>query len=139
MLAKQWIQAKPNVSGSPRYRARQRQRRYTQLQDWHVFIVINALPLLLHVALLLFFAGIIVLLWSEDIAIMVATFSIVALAYIFYVGSMWVSLVYPECPYQHPISEQLRLWMARPFNASQLQLPMDLEYGATSIKRPQSM
>ncbi|KIM45475.1 hypothetical protein M413DRAFT_341491 [Hebeloma cylindrosporum] len=139
MFAKQWIQPKPNVSGSPRYRARQRQRWYTQLQDWHVFVVINGLPLLLHVALLLFFAGIIVLLWSGDVAIMAATFTIVALAYIFYVGSMWMSLVYPECPYQHPISEQLRLWMARSFNPPQRLSSTDLEYGATSMKRPQSM
>jgi hypothetical protein len=44
---------------------------------------------------------------------MAATFTIVALAYTFYVGSMWMLLVYPECPYQHPISKQLRLWMTR--------------------------
>ena len=138
MLAKQWIQPKPNVSGSPRYRARQRQCWYAQLKDWHVFVVINGLPLLLHMALLLFFAGIIVLLWSGDIAIMAATFTIVALAYVFYVGSMWMSLVYPECPYQHPISEQLRLWMARSFNPPQRPSSTDLEYGATSIKPPQS-
>lgn len=113
MLAKQWIQPIPNVSGSPRYRARQRQRRYTQLQDWHVFVTINALPVLLHIALLLFFAGIIMLLWSADIGIVAATFTIVALAYIFYAGSMWISLMNPDCPYQHPISEELRRWVTR--------------------------
>ncbi|KAF9471722.1 hypothetical protein BDN70DRAFT_845191 [Pholiota conissans] len=111
MLSKQWIQPAPNISGSPRFRARQRQRRYAQLRRWHVYAVINALPLLLHAALLLFFAGLIVLLWSGDIAIVVATFSIVALAYTFYLGSMWMSLIYPDCPYQHPISEQMRFWI----------------------------
>ncbi|KAF9473403.1 hypothetical protein BDN70DRAFT_817287 [Pholiota conissans] len=109
MLAKQWIQPAPNVSGSPQFRARKRQWRYAQLKRWHVHGVINALPLLLHAALLLFFAGIIVLLWSGDIAIMTATFCIVALAYTFYLGSMWMSLIYPDCPYQHPISEHMRL------------------------------
>ncbi|KAH9484897.1 hypothetical protein JR316_0001799 [Psilocybe cubensis] len=113
MLAKQWIQPIPNVSGSPRYRARRRQQRYLQLQNWHVFFVINALPMLLHIALLLFFAGIIMLLWSGDLGIVIATFTIVALAYIFYAGSMWMSLTNPDCPYQHPISEELRRWVTR--------------------------
>lgn len=111
MLAKQWLQMIPNYSGSPRYRARQRQRRHMQLRKWHVFTLINSLPILLHAALLLFFAGLIVLLWSGDLAITLATFIIVALAYLFYMGSMWVSLIYPECPYQHPISGQLRAYI----------------------------
>ncbi|KAF8149505.1 hypothetical protein B0H34DRAFT_757903 [Crassisporium funariophilum] len=115
MLAKQWIQFNPNISGTPRSRARQRQRRYMQLQSWRVFVVIAALPLLLHAALLLFFAGLIVLLWSGNIGITAATFAIVGLAYSFYFGSMWLSLVYPDCPYQHPISEQLRSWTAQWF------------------------
>lgn len=112
MLAKQWMQAYlPNVSGSPRHRARQRQSRYMQLVAWHVLAIVNALPLLLHVALLLFFAGLVVLLWSADIGITLATWFIVAMAYIFYFASIWLSLAYPDCPYQHPISEHLRKWM----------------------------
>lgn len=110
MLAKQWLQVTSNIFGSPRSRARQRQRRYMQLQSWHVFAIINALPLLLHAALLLFFAGLIVFLWSRDIVTTAAIFAIVGLAYTFYIGSMWLSLINPDCPYQHPISEQLRLW-----------------------------
>ena len=64
-----------------------------QLHSWHVFVVINALPLLLHAALLLFFAGLTVFLWLGDIAITAAMFAIVGLAYIFYIGSMWISLI----------------------------------------------
>ena len=126
MLSKQWIQPIPNVSGSPRYRARQRQRRHIQLKQWRVSAVINALPLLLHIALVLFFAGIIVLLWSGEVAIMAATFAIVALAYTFYLGSMWMSLIYPDCPYQHPISEHLRLWVSE---KAAPRSPSDLEVG----------
>ncbi|KAF9568169.1 hypothetical protein CPC08DRAFT_757671 [Agrocybe pediades] len=125
MLAKQWIQLIPDVSSSPRQRARQRQRWYMQLQKWHVFAFINALPLLLHIALLLFFAGVLVLLWSGNMAIASATFTIVAMAYIFYLGSMWMSLVDPECPYQHPISEQLRRWAIG--GATGTRRPADLE------------
>ncbi|KAF9526501.1 hypothetical protein CPB83DRAFT_794580 [Crepidotus variabilis] len=113
MLGKQWIHQPPTggSSSNARYRARQRQKRHQQMLSWHVFTIINALPLLLHIALLLFFAGLIVLLWSGNIAIMAVTFAIVAFAYSFYVGSIWVSLLYPDCPYQHPLTASLRQWI----------------------------
>ncbi|KAJ7268707.1 hypothetical protein B0H12DRAFT_1067756 [Mycena haematopus] len=113
MLAKQWLQAYiPNVSGSPRHRARQRQARFMYLEAWRVPTIINALPLLLHVALLLFFAGLVVLLWSVDLAISLATWIIVLFAYTFYFASIAVPLFYPECPYQHPITDRLRIWLS---------------------------
>ncbi|KAF9465981.1 hypothetical protein BDZ94DRAFT_1117659, partial [Collybia nuda] len=112
MLAKQWTQAyTPHTSGSPRHRARQRQSRYMHLKSWGVMGVINALPLLLHVALLLFFAGLIVLLWNVDLALTIATWIIVASAYGFYFASIWLPLLYPECPYQHPLSDHLQKWL----------------------------
>ena len=114
MLAKQWLQAYiPHTSGSPRQQARQRQGRYMQLASWHVLAFINALPLLLHVALLLFFAGILVLLWSLDLAITIATWIIVALAYTFYFASIGLPMIYPDCPYQHPICDHLRRLISR--------------------------
>ena len=113
MLAKQWLQAYiSNISGSPHHRTRQRQSRYIQLQMWKVLPVINALPLLLHVALLLFFAGLIVLLWSVDLPITIATCIIVTLAYTFYCASIWLPLIYPDCPYQHPLSDYVRKWLS---------------------------
>ncbi|KAF7376392.1 hypothetical protein MSAN_00054700 [Mycena sanguinolenta] len=113
MLAKQWLQAYlPNVSGSPRHRARQRQTRFMHLEAWRVPAIINALPLLLHVALLLFFAGLVVLLWSVDLAISLATWIIVLFAYAFYFASIAVPLFYPDCPYQHPVTDRLRIWLS---------------------------
>ncbi|KAJ6500160.1 hypothetical protein C8R47DRAFT_284448 [Mycena vitilis] len=113
MLAKQWLIAYlPNVSGSPRHRARERQARFMHLEAWRVPEIINALPLLLHVALLLFFAGLVLLLWSVDLAISLATWVIVAFAYIFYFASIAVPMFYPECPYQHPVTDRLRIWLS---------------------------
>ncbi|ESK97306.1 hypothetical protein Moror_17737 [Moniliophthora roreri MCA 2997] len=112
MLAKQWLQAyAPITSGSPRFRARKRHARYLQLEIWHVPAIINALPMMLHIALLLFFAGLILLLWPEDIGITCATWGIVSLSYIFYFISIWLPLVYPDCPYHHPISDHIRKWL----------------------------
>ncbi|KAG7094007.1 hypothetical protein E1B28_007636 [Marasmius oreades] len=112
MLAKQWLQAyTPVASGSPRFRARNRHARYIQLKAWYVPAIINALPLMLHIALLLFFAGLIILLWPEDIGITIATLVIVAVSYLFYFVSIWLPLRYPDCPYHHPVSDQIRMWL----------------------------
>jgi hypothetical protein len=112
MLAKQWLQAYiSNISGSPHHRARQRQSRYIQLQIWNVLPLINALPLLLHVALFLFFTGLIIFLRSVDLPISIATLIIVTLAYTFYCASIWLPLIYPDCPYQHPMSDHFRKWL----------------------------
>lgn len=93
MLAKQWLQAyMPNISGSLPTRARMRQSRLIQLETWHVPTIINALPLLLHAALLLFFAGLVVLLWSTDLGITLAMMGIVAFAYLFYMASIYLTL-----------------------------------------------
>lgn len=109
MLAKQWLQAYvPHVSGTLQYRSRQRQSRYMQLEAWHVPAIIDALPLLLHIALLLFFAGLIVLMWTADLAITIATWAIVAFAYIFYLASVCLPLIYDDCPYYHPVTDYLR-------------------------------
>ncbi|KAF7306025.1 hypothetical protein HMN09_00757100 [Mycena chlorophos] len=112
MLTKQWLESYiPTTSGSPRHRARQRQERYLNLQAWHVPEIVNALPVLLHVALLLFFGGLLVLLWSTNLAITLLTWVIVALAYAFYIASIALPLVYPDCPYKHTVTETLRAWI----------------------------
>jgi hypothetical protein len=112
MLAKQWLYAYTRgISGTPRDRARKRQNRFIQFRKWHVLTVVNSLPLLLHAALFLFFGGVVGLLWRGELALSVATVIIIALAYIFYIGSMWISLISPDCPYQHPISTHLHHWL----------------------------
>ena len=94
MLAKHWLMAyMPSASGSLRNRARIRQSRFMQLQAWHVPTIINTLPLLLHVALLFFFAGLVLLLWRTDLGITLSTLCIMAIVYFFYV----TSLVLPLC------------------------------------------
>lgn len=112
MLAKQWLQAyPPGDSGSPHDRACLRQLRLMHLKAWRVSAIIDTLPLLLHLALLLFFAGLIVLLWTVNIIITLATCVIVIFAYVFYFASILVSCLYPDCPYHHPLSDQFRKWL----------------------------
>lgn len=111
MVVKQWLQwlqsTAQTASGTPQDRARLRQYRQVGLEAWHVPELINALPLLLHAALLLFFTGLVVLLWSLDLGITLATMFIVAAVYVFYCISTILPLFYPDCPYQTPVGLHL--------------------------------
>ncbi|KAF8904592.1 hypothetical protein CPB85DRAFT_1205993, partial [Mucidula mucida] len=65
-LTKQWIHHYMNYVqlGTPRARARVRHFRFIQLQEWHVPAIIGLLPVMMHIALGLFFAGLVILLGS---------------------------------------------------------------------------
>ncbi|KAF8887412.1 hypothetical protein CPB85DRAFT_1204504, partial [Mucidula mucida] len=61
VLTQQWIhQYLATSSGTPRDRCRTRQFRYENLKEWHVPLIIGMLPVLMHVALCLFFGGLVV-------------------------------------------------------------------------------
>ncbi|TFK96085.1 hypothetical protein BDV98DRAFT_492278, partial [Pterulicium gracile] len=63
VLVKQWIQNYTSVSsGTAHEQARIRHFRYMGLEAWRVPSIIGWLPVLLHAALLLFFAGMVILL-----------------------------------------------------------------------------
>ncbi|TFL00899.1 hypothetical protein BDV98DRAFT_494336, partial [Pterulicium gracile] len=63
VLVKQWIQAFVSpVSGPPLTQARIRHFRYMGVEKWHVPLIVGLLPTLLHLALFLFFIGLVVLL-----------------------------------------------------------------------------
>jgi hypothetical protein len=115
MMAKQWIQAYvPNASGSARQRARLQQKRRMQLARWRVPAVIDALPVLLHSALLFFFCGVVTLLWTNtDQPVTLLTLLIVGLCYAFYAATMVLPLVWPNCPYYHPMTRHILAWTRR--------------------------
>ncbi|KAF9063092.1 hypothetical protein BDP27DRAFT_1232682, partial [Rhodocollybia butyracea] len=63
VLAKQWLrQYMSIITGTPRERAFIRQFRFDGLEKWQVQSLIGMLPILLHLALMLFLAGLIIFL-----------------------------------------------------------------------------
>lgn len=75
ILCKQWLyeyQRYENLNGEQSFRIRE--LRYQGLLGWRVPTIISFLPLLLQAALVLFFAGLIVLLWSlQDLVASIVT------------------------------------------------------------------
>ena len=67
ILGKQWIREyEKDVVGTPCDAVRVRQMRYDSLEAWKVPQIIAALPVVLIVALLLFFSGLLVQLWHVN-------------------------------------------------------------------------
>jgi len=67
ILGKQWIREyEKDVVGTPCDAVRVRQMRYDSLETWKVPQIIVGLPVVLIVALLLFFTGLLVQLWHVD-------------------------------------------------------------------------
>ncbi|TFK95173.1 hypothetical protein BDV98DRAFT_518454, partial [Pterulicium gracile] len=63
VLVKQWVRAYVSpTSGTPKEQARVRHFRFMGIRDWHVPAIAGSLPILLHISLLLFFIGLVVLL-----------------------------------------------------------------------------
>ncbi|KAJ7245958.1 hypothetical protein C8J57DRAFT_1678625 [Mycena rebaudengoi] len=110
VLGKQWLMHYDAAGsrGILAERGLERQRKYDGLQKWKFTLIMEMFPLLLQLALLLFSAALSVYLstLSRQIAtIVIAVTSLGALAYI----SLLVSAtVYPDSPFQTPLSSALR-------------------------------
>jgi len=95
------------TSGDARSRALVRQARYVGLHDWQVPELIGILPVILHLSLALFFAGLVILLRSilQNLAIFIA--AVVSTVYVAYIVSNILPVIYPRCPYRTALTPKL--------------------------------
>ncbi|SJL10847.1 uncharacterized protein ARMOST_14241 [Armillaria ostoyae] len=105
VLVKQWLHQYISVISDilPRDRGSTRQYRYMGLMTWQVPMIIGLLPVLLHISLGLFFAGLSIYLFALDIAIAYIVAAISATAYVAYVACLVLPLFYHNCPYKTPL------------------------------------
>ncbi|KZW03790.1 hypothetical protein EXIGLDRAFT_715840, partial [Exidia glandulosa HHB12029] len=112
ILVKQWIteyRARNNASAkSPRDWARRHQLYSRALHAWPVAEVVSFLPVLLHLSLFLFFAGVVAFLWGLDKAIGIWIIVLGASLAVFYAACTIAPLWIPECPTSTPLVSQLR-------------------------------
>ena len=108
VLAKQWLyQYMAVTSGDACSRALVRQARYIGLHEWQVPELIGILPVILHLSLALFFAGLVILLRSilQNLAIFIA--AVVGTVYVAYTVSNILPIIYPRCPYRTALTPKL--------------------------------
>ena len=103
IMVKQWLhEYRAGVSGDSHEAARLRQYRLNNLMRWHVSEIVALLPVLLQLSLVLFFAGLLVLLWSLH-SVVAAVASVLVGTII---ASMCTAIVLPiwrtDCCYLSP-------------------------------------
>jgi hypothetical protein len=105
ILAKQWLREYMQWNlpmGAPRENVLVRQMRIEAWEAWNVDATIATIPVLLEVAMILFLAGIVILLWTLDdiVAIVVTVFTSL---FLFAVSIFTVLPIFSKrCPYKSP-------------------------------------
>ncbi|CEL54613.1 alanyl-tRNA synthetase [Rhizoctonia solani AG-1 IB] len=109
MLSKEWLTAYTASRPRPAHtHALLRQARLDGLNNWWALHIIALLPTLLHLSLFLFALGLVIYLWTLDVAVAVVTCVIVALTLIFYLATTLLGAIMPFCPFVTEISRYLQ-------------------------------
>lgn len=90
-------------SGSAYDRAHRRQHRHDALLSWHVPAIIASLPALMHLTVMLFLIGLVILMWQLNHAIGCIMLSMVILLAFIYAVSTLLPLFWPSCPYRNVV------------------------------------
>lgn len=108
ILAKQWLAFYP-VSDRENLRewAQLRQYRFDALQRWHVPVLIAVVPVLLHLSLMLFLAGLVVFLWDIDTGTMILAFVLSATTYGLYGFTTLSPVFWNSSPFRTPLTPVL--------------------------------
>lgn len=120
MLAKQWAHEftvdmgdLKGVASADRAHKQGRLRtyRYKALVVWRVDYIVAILPLILHLAVLLFGVGLAMITWELDkVSARILTF-LVSVTTVIYAVCTILPSIYPRCPYKTPVSHFLcNLW-----------------------------
>ena len=105
ITVKQWIhEYLSGLWGTSREIARLREYRLQGLTKWRVDMVVAVLPLLLQVALGLFLAGLLILLWNLHHTVACVASALVGTLVLFSVCTTVLPLLQPDCAYLSPQS-----------------------------------
>ncbi|KAG8720765.1 hypothetical protein FRC09_009011 [Ceratobasidium sp. 395] len=121
MLAKEWCRSfMSGRSGETYERARLRQKRWNEIERLRMIDALTLLPLLIHLALLLFAVGLCIYLWDLNIAVAIPVIAITFVATLVYVSTAVHSLTAEHCPYTTASSKltksYLKVWLHSPIS-----------------------
>lgn len=115
----QWLRCVP-IPLIPTFKAavRFRQSRHDSLDRWHVTTIVSLLPILMQVAVGLFFLGLFLLLQSLNRTVSTLFAVLVGVPLLFFGFSVVAPIIWSKCPYKSPIiptAQMLLLQCLRPF------------------------
>lgn len=118
ILVKQWLNEYiDGLSGSSPQIARLRQYRLNNLQKWRVGTIVALLPILLQIALLLFFAGLLVLLYHLNNVVAISSSALISLFLVVNLGTALLPAFKADCCYLSPPAYAFFI-LARPVKAA---------------------
>ncbi|KAI0644777.1 hypothetical protein C8Q79DRAFT_875819, partial [Trametes meyenii] len=105
IMVKQWLnELSSPVQGSPREVARLHQYRLENLERWHIGFIVMAIPVLLQIALALFLAGLLVLLYPLNRGVASVSAGFMGALGAFTLATMALPLAKPGCSYKSPLA-----------------------------------
>ncbi|KAG8710806.1 hypothetical protein FRC08_016688 [Ceratobasidium sp. 394] len=109
MLGKEWLTAYLSSRPRPAHsHALLRQSRLEGLERWWALHIIALLPSLLHASLLLFAVGLVVYLWTMDVAVAAVLAGIMIITSLFYIITAVLGTIFEFCPFVTEISRYVR-------------------------------
>ncbi|PVF96428.1 hypothetical protein CPB86DRAFT_512391 [Serendipita vermifera] len=115
VLALQWV-ANYDMglnTSSPEKRALQRHVRFRGIEKWKMSEIIASLPLLIFIALFLFFIGIADWLWHMNRAISGIVIGGIGIGCLLYTITNLISIVEVDAPFRTPVSKELAVFLPR--------------------------
>ncbi|KAG8797841.1 hypothetical protein FRC16_008461 [Serendipita sp. 398] len=104
----QWVTDYSAVTGragsTPEERMKRRHFRYRGRIDWKMGRIIGALPIALHLAVLLFFAGLLIWMWDVHHSVFGVVLVCGVLSTLFYAVTTTLAVFCPSCPYRTPLA-----------------------------------
>lgn len=97
------------TSGTTRDRSLIRQFRFAGMEKWHVLCIIGILPILLHLSLGIFLAGLIFFLVPRHLDLAYIIGSMTVIVYSLYFITNLVPLFDIQCPYRTPLTESINV------------------------------
>ncbi|KAH9832087.1 uncharacterized protein C8Q71DRAFT_281135 [Rhodofomes roseus] len=111
ILARQWLASLDgDLHPSAEGRGRQFQYRYDNTRAWSLGSALECLPLLLHMSLLLFFAGLIDFLWATNSTVAIVATVLIGLTVAIYIGTYVLSHLSSTCPYRTSVDPTTWTW-----------------------------
>ncbi|KAJ7833018.1 hypothetical protein B0H14DRAFT_2255962, partial [Mycena olivaceomarginata] len=103
-IAKGWgTQFSSTIAGSSWGDAKLHCGRFRGLQRWHLHLIVQCLPIFIHIGFFLFSIGLVILLFSDDRIIGITICVLTVLVVVLYIGSSFHPAFYPDSPFRTPV------------------------------------
>jgi hypothetical protein len=107
-VAKGWTtQFSTTSAGSGWSNAHAHSERWCGVQRWQLKLMIQCLPLLIHIGFFLFGAGLVILLFQDDRDIGIIILILMAVIAVIYLGPIVLPAVFPDFPFRMPVSDMM--------------------------------